>query len=158
MWEVDYTILYGTFQWNLSFIRSVQDWEVKLVVMFFEWCTLWNWDKVVKIVFDGSLPREISLKLGCTIKHYLTRKIIFCRRVIDKSMCLLNVFVWMVDLGKVLTLYNLREKFLWWIDVLSAIGVGNPSSPSPLWSDNTTILSLVRVEWVMPRRLELLDC
>jgi len=103
----------GVIQWNVSFVRSVQDWEVDLVLEFFEvlYSLRWRQDSEDCIQWIPSKRKKFEVRpffheLSTSEGHS------FPWRSVSKVKVSLRVrfFVWTTAHGKILTLDNLRKK------------------------------------------------
>jgi hypothetical protein len=120
----------GRTQWDVIFTRPVQDWEVEMVLSFFE--------QLYSIQFrqgeDDRMTWSLSKRGLFDVKSFYTRLISQdCLPFPWKSIWRVKAparvafFVWTAALGKILTMDNLRKRILWWWSgVVCVRRVGNP--------------------------------
>jgi hypothetical protein len=160
----------GVTQWNVLFARQIQDWEMDMVLSFFD--RLYStsirhgegdklvWNPSNKGLFEvRSFYEELSRKDGPFLSFFPWKNI---WRV--KASTRVAFFVWSAALGKILTHDNLRKRnviVMEWCCVCKKSGESidhlllHCEVARALWS---YVLILFGVEWIMPRTvLELLN-
>jgi hypothetical protein len=105
----------GSIQWNVPFLRAVQDWEVEAVTVFFGKlyafrrrmgvtdCMLWNPSK--RNIFEVKSFFRVLSSSGTSSSSFPSRSI---WKV--KVPLRVNFFVWMATLGNILTLDNMCKR------------------------------------------------
>jgi hypothetical protein len=160
----------GVIQWNVLFTRQIQDWEMDMVLSFFDRLysisarhgegdrLVWNPSK--KGLFEvRSFYEELIRKDGPPFPSFPWKNI---WRV--KAPTRVAFFVWSAALGKILTHDNLRKRnviVIEWCCLCKKSGESidhlllHCDIARDLWS---YVLILFGVQWVMPRMvLELLN-
>jgi hypothetical protein len=158
----------GVIQWNVPFLRVVQDWEVEVTLAFFgmlyslKWrqggedCIWWIPSKRKK--FEVQLFfHELSILGVSSLTWSSIWKVKVPLRV--------SFFVWTAALGKILTLDNLRKRGLivvGWCCMCKRSGESidhlllHCEVARDLW---TALFTLFDIKWVMPERVtDMLAC
>jgi hypothetical protein len=105
----------GVAHWNVVFTRYAQDWEVELVLSFYDqlYSTRFQNGKVDRLVWNLSKRRSFEVKtfyraLACQDAVSFPSKSIW--RV--KAPKMVSFFVWTTALGKILIHDNLRRRHI----------------------------------------------
>jgi hypothetical protein len=149
---VDNLVVYnGVIQWNVLFTRQIQDWEMEMILSFFErlYSTLVRHGEGDRLVWNPS-KRDLF-----EVRSYY--------EVLVKAPTRVAFLVWSAALGKILTHDNLRKRNVVVIEWCCMCKKNRESMDHlllhcevarDLWS---CIFILFGIEWVMPRMvLELL--
>jgi hypothetical protein len=152
----------GITQWNVIFTRPVQDWELEMVLSFFERLYSLQLRHGEEDRIGWSLSKRSKFEVKSFYKVLTSQdgpsfpwKSIW--RV--KAPSRVAFFVWTAALGKILTMDNLRKRnvvVVEWCCMCKKSGESidhlliHCEVARELWS---YILNLFGVEWVMPRRV-----
>jgi hypothetical protein len=158
----------SNFSWNVSFTRSVQDWELESVAEFMDviYSMLPSQEGVDSIYWKLSSQKVFSVnsfykRLMAPVDKCYPWKSVWKPLAPSK----VNFFIWTASLGKVLTIDNLRKHqlvLLDWCCMCKEAGESidhlflHCNIARELWNFVFTLLGL---QWVMPRHVvELLAC
>jgi hypothetical protein len=152
----------GRLQWDVIFTRPVQDWEMEMVLSFFEQL----YSLTLRQGEDDRMIWSLSKKGIFEVKSFYTRLI--TRECLPfpwksiwrvKAPARVAFFVWTAALGKILTMDNLRKRNVMvveWCCLCKKSGESidhlllHCEVARDLW---VSIYKLFGVVWVMPRRV-----
>jgi hypothetical protein len=149
----------GVAQWNVVFTRYAQDWEVEMVLSFYEqlYSTRIRHGEVDRLVWNLSKRRSFEVKtfyraLACQEALSFPWKGIW--RV--KALKWVSFFVWTAALGKILAHDNLRRRHIVVVEWCCMCKKNGESIDHLLYCDVARVVwcsfyRLFGVEWVMPR-------